>query len=120
MCEEKFVCDGVEIELKYDDFDERFCRDGGSYYKPHFTCSCNGEILTIDDVSCGDFGTRIYVKLYGKNGKESTATYGSLIWKPALYSSFTDNDDFWVDFAARVLGYNIPKQADISEMIGEY
>lgn len=59
----------VHAEARFPAYDERFCRNGGSYFQPHGTVEFrirpnNGRItVEVDDLSCGDFGRRAYFTL---------------------------------------------------------
>lgn len=99
-------------ETEWDDYDERFSHDGGSYYQPSHVVSWSENgcqyTLRIDNSSCGDFGARIYAQLDKDGCCIAQASYWSMISR-----EFTDFDNS--GFAWRValaiaesIGYHIP------------
>lgn len=66
----------------WEDYDERYSHDGGSYYQPVHNVgwffSGDYYTLTVDDTSCGDFGSRINAQLCIKGRKIASAAYGSM------------------------------------------
>lgn len=100
---------------EWEDYDESKSHNGGSYYQPthKIVWSDYGRnyTLTIEDTSCGDFGTRIYAQLDKDDCCIAQASYGSMVSQ-----EFTDFN--WADFdhATAILiaetigrsGYHIP------------
>lgn len=74
----------IDMEIN-SDYDERFCRDGGSYYQPFITFAFDGALGTISDRGCGDFGSRYDIrfgdKVYSRDDLDNEE-----------FSSFTDED----------------------------
>ena len=108
------VC-GTQVKFvgatEWEDYDERFSNNGGSYYQPthEITWSDNGSqyTLTIEDTSCGDFGARIYAQLDKDDCCIAQASYGS------MNQEFTDFDNFGFDWCVAIaiaesIGYHIP------------
>lgn len=103
----KFVC-----STEWEDYDERFSRDGGSYYQPTHVISWSAPdgnfTLTIEDTSCGDFGARIYAQLDKDDCCIAQASYGSMISRE--FTDFDNSGFAWcVALAiAENIGYHIP------------
>lgn len=100
---------------EWEDYDERFSRDGGSYYQPTHVISWSAPdgsfTLTIEDTSCGDFGARIYAQLDKDGCCVAQASYGSMSQK---FTDF-DNSSFACCAAiaiAEILGYHIPTREE--------
>ena len=104
-----FIVNGKTINVteEYEDYDPRFCCNGGSYYQPHYKAECPelGETLYIEDTSCGDFGSRVHARLAKGDETIAEAQYGSMIEDENWYSTFTEDNLFWIE-VGRNLGYN--------------
>ena len=109
---EKFARYDVRYTICYEDYDQDCANDGGSYYQPYISCTAPYKgSMTIEDTSCGDFGTRIDVTIYQhRPSKELHAHYGTMLNEDEQYSELdlsTACQAYWLAFA-RTLGYNIP------------
>ena len=103
----------VRVSADILDYNPDFYHDGGSYYQPSFRAYCprKHEELTIDDSSCGDFGTRIYMSLRKRGNEIACAYYGSMLGEGMEYSTFSEKrltHNFWLNFCVECLGYYIP------------
>ena len=96
----------------WEDYDVSKSHDGGSYYQPThaITWNYNGNqyLLTIEDTSCGEIGTRIFAQLDKDDCCVAQAQYGSLM-EGQRFTDFAPWNG--VDVAlliASKMGYNIP------------
>lgn len=53
----------VGVEQTNPNYDPRFEHDGGGYDQPLYTATINGVKLVVEDSSCGDFGSRFFVRV---------------------------------------------------------
>lgn len=100
----------VAVEEMNEFFDENKTRNGGGYHQPHWQfLFANGQVLHIEDLSCGDFGSRIYVTLCDGNGNiVKAAAYGTMLDENECYSDFDEVDaDMYVD-ALEMAGVCLP------------
>ena len=72
--------------------------------------------MSIEDTSCGDFGTRIsaIAKQSGSDRKLS-AYWGSMIPQHLRYSEFTEEDVRMLDDVYALTGYNIPTKEQFED-----
>lgn len=96
--------DIIDIRVFENDYDPNLCCDGGSYYQPVTEIEfSDGSVMVIDDTSCGDFGSRIYVSYVDK-----TANYGSMLDEDQEWSGFTESDIPMLNLVYERTGYWIP------------
>ena len=97
----------------YEDYDPRFCCNGGSYFQPLYRITDDdGNEMTISDTSCGDFGTRIECWLYLTDGRSVSAYWGTMDDDWFNYSNFQwaiHIHRLWMEVADQ-LGYHIPNE----------
>ena len=85
-------------------YDVEKSHNGGSYYQPTWTAETeDGKKLIIEDLSCGDFGSRIYVDYDGRR-----AAYGSMLDASECYSEFTSSDMEVLEAIWDATGYCVP------------
>lgn len=101
---------GIEFIEEFEDYDERFSNNGGSYFQPTYSAKLRNKELVIEDTSCGDFGSRIEVTLFVDNKRVNHAYYGTMDGVP-YETDFTPQNKGWL-LVGRYLGYNIPYIAD--------
>lgn len=107
------------IKTVAEPYDERFCRDGGSYYQPTTTITTtSGDTVVIEDTSCGDFGTRIYAGIQLAAGDKFCANWGSM--EPdRSFSNIPDNLAPLLDEIQAATGYHIPTTSEWAESLDE-
>lgn len=98
---------------EWEDYDERFSHNGGSYYQPTHVISWSAPdgsyTLTIEDTSCGDFGVRVYAQLDKDDCCIAQASYGSMTSQEQEFTDFDNSFACCVAIAiAESLGYRIP------------
>ena len=96
----------INVTEEYEDYDPRFCCNGGSYYQPYYKAECPelGEVLYIEDTSCGDFGSRVHARLVKGDETIAEAWYGSMLEDRNWRSTFTEDNMFWIEVGHN-LGY---------------
>lgn len=73
----------------YDPNRPELANNGGNYPQPTIVVGNGNVTVTIDDCSCGDFGSRIYVEVEAF-GLEYHATYGSMLHEDEEYSDIPE------------------------------
>ena len=109
----EFLGKPIVVSIDYADYDPDMSHDGGSYYQPVITAVCGNDTLTIKDTSCGDFGSRIDVRLDSEDDNTDPvfAHYGSMESDSNSYTDFSAHCPrhmFWLSFAGTLLDYHIP------------
>lgn len=87
-CKPLRVLSYVESE-SYDPSRPELANNGGNYPKPTIVVGNGNVTVTIDDCSCGDFGSRIYVDVEAF-GLEYHAAYGSMLHEDEGYSDIPE------------------------------
>lgn len=104
--------DEILVTESYEEYDAAMSNDGGSYFQPGYECVARFGKLSIDDSSCGDFGSRISATIFDADGVElACANWGSMLSSGEKYTNADYGNDvvrFWCDFAWSHLGYCIP------------
>ncbi len=97
-------------------YDERLSANGGGYSQPTTVMRWEDWDVSIEDTSCGDFGTRIsaIAKQSGSDRKLS-AYWGSMIPQHLRYSEFTEDDVRMLDDVYALTGYNIPTKEQFED-----
>ena len=105
----------LEITKTYiPEYDLSKSHDGGSYRQPSYCGEfSDGTKCFIEDTSCGDFGTRIFVELEYPDGKKYSSYYGSMLSQDEKYSDFTEEDVPYLRLIQEELGYHAPLTQDI-------
>ena len=90
-CTTTFLGREVSTVIEYANYDPDKSNNGGSYYQPLIVCESGSDVFIIEDTSCGDFGTRISVRLSCKDAPADSvdATYGTMVSDP--YTEFLAN-----------------------------
>lgn len=73
----------------YDPNRPELANNGGNYPQPTIVVGNGNVTVTIDDCSCGDFGSRIYVEVEAF-GLEYHAAYGSMLPEDEEYSDIPE------------------------------
>lgn len=76
-----------DIRIERPEYDPRFSRNGGSYNQPQYEAVVNGTPVLFDDSSCGDFGTRFFIKVGNHR-----AYCGSMLQEEQEYTELTLRD----------------------------
>ena len=79
---EGFIVTDVAIDRP--EYDPRFSRDGGSYDQPTYEAVVDGTPVLFDDSSCGDFGSRFFLKVGNHR-----AYCGSMLQEEQEYTELT-------------------------------
>lgn len=108
----------IREENTNEHYNPQQCHDGGGYYQPLIVITFDdGSVLTIDDDSCGDFGSRISAYYNDASGNLiCDCYYGGMIDAYQWHSSFTDAHLEMLELVRHELGYNIPTQQEISDL----
>ena len=86
----------------------RFANNGGGYSQPEYKVEfSDGEIFKIQDTSCGDFGSRVFVE-----GRGRRAYYGSMLDEE--YTTFSEEDFAYLRLIYEKLGYRIPCERGVA------
>jgi hypothetical protein len=104
--------DEIQVTESYYDYDPDLSSNGGSYFQPSYECVAPFGKLSIDDNSCGEFGSRISATIFDADGVEQAyANWGSMLSSSEKYTNADYGNDvirFWCDFAWNELKYYIP------------
>ena len=97
-------------------YDERLSANGGGYSQPTTVMRWEDWDVSIEDTSCGDFGTRIsaIAKQTGSDRK-LTAYWGSMISDCLCHSDFTAADVRMLDDIHALTGYSIPTKEQFED-----
>lgn len=103
------------------DYDPDRCHNGGGYYQPRTKVEfADQSQLVIDDLSCGEFGSRIYAVYKTAEGTENHAVFGSMLEPWNVYSDFNESHASILTDIEEKTGYHIPLRKDIDEEIDFY
>lgn len=101
--------------------DPRFANNGGGYHQPQFVVTSDklpDWVLTLQDTSCGEFGTRYSAELTLHGEIVAVACWGSM-GDGKIFTDFTARFDIWCR-AARLLGFDIPTTWSREYILQEY
>ena len=79
---ERFIVTDVTADRP--EYDPRFSHDGGSYDQPTYKAVIDGTPVLFDDSSCGDFGSRFFLKVGNHR-----AYCGSMLQEEQEYTELT-------------------------------
>lgn len=96
-------------------YDERLSANGGGYSQPTTVMRWEDWDVSIEDTSCGDFGTRIFAVAKQSSGRKLSAYWGSMIADDLCYSEFTAADVRMLDDVYALTGYNIPTKEQFED-----
>ena len=97
-------------------YDERLSANGGGYSQPTTVMRWEDWDVSIEDTSCGDFGTRIFaVAKQNGSGRKLSAYWGSMIADGLCHSEFTAADVRMLDDVYALTGYNIPTKEQVED-----
>ena len=96
--------------------DDRLAANGGGYSHPTTVMRWEDWDVSIEDTSCGDFGTRIFaVAKQTGSGRKLSAYWGSMIADGLCHSEFTAADVRMLDDVYALTGYNIPTKEQFED-----
>lgn len=120
---EMFGEEFVVRESELNEFaDPRFANNGGGYPQPQFVVTSDKHpnwVLTLQDTSCGDFGTRYSAELTLHGEIVAVACWGSMYDDNKIFTEFTARWDSWCR-AAKLLGFDIPTTWSKEYIFQEY
>lgn len=83
----------VVVEFFAEDYDPDLCSNGGSYARESFVVDFSSDEhhanLSVDDTSCGDFGSRFSASLTVTGAEVASANFGTMLDQQACFSSFS-------------------------------
>lgn len=96
-------------------YDERLSANGGGYSQPTTVMRWEDWDVSIEDTSCGDFGTRIFAIAKKGDRKKLTAYWGGMVPEHLRYSEFTEADIRMLDDIHALTGYSIPTKEQFED-----
>lgn len=97
-------------------YDERLSANGGGYSQPTTVMRWENWDVSIEDTSCGDFGTRIFATAkQSSSDRELAAHWGSMIADRSCHSDFTAADARMLDDIYALTGYRIPTKEQFED-----
>lgn len=97
-------------------YDERSSANGGGYSQPTTVMRWEDWDVSIEDTSCGDFGTRIFaVAKQTGSGRKLSAYWGSMIADDLCHSEFTAANVRMLDDIRTLTGYSIPTKEQFED-----
>ena len=110
----------TRVKKEREDYDPRFCRNGGSYYQPLVTIACSdGTTVVIDDRSCGDFGGRFHATVT-KGATIAEAWWGTML-EDRLWSTNIRETEFpgLRESIKSATGYNLLTVERYDELVAD-